>query len=140
MLGICALQAQDSTLDSTGHLSFPQNYKNGVMYASIKRGNVIEDIYAQKADIKALQTEGKLPELTTITMEEYANNGGARGQLNRYIIMQKRDKKWRFEAFNADKSLNTAENTNRCLSCHTSSLSGEDIVFTLDSMRNFRLQ
>ncbi|RDU55241.1 hypothetical protein CQA49_02405 [Helicobacter sp. MIT 00-7814] len=138
ILSLCGSVAQN--FKGVKNLTFPQDYKNGVLYTSITRGGVIEDIYAQEADILALQKEGKLPELATITMEEYANNNGTHGNLNRYIIMQKHGKQWRFEAFNADKSINVKENTTRCLNCHASAIEGEDIVFTLDSLKKFPLR
>lgn len=126
-----------SLLMANQNLAFPKEYKEGVLYTSVIRGGVIEDIYAPKEAILALREGKTLPDQTIITMEEYANDSGLRAGLNRYIIMQKQGKEWKFQAFKADKSLNSAENTTRCLNCHKG-ISGEDIVFSLEAMRTYK--
>ena len=123
-----AIVAQDLSAD----------YKNGVMYHSKARGGVIEDMYIDKSAIVALQNDGVLPNGARIVMEEYTNQNGKKGALNRYIAMQKRGKSWEFSAYNADGSLNRNDNPTRCLNCHRESVSGEDIVFTIDLLRAFR--
>ena len=107
------------------------------MYEQVKRGNVIEDIYAPQAAIKALQQSGKLPDSTIIAMEEYANEKGQKGKINRIIVMKKVGTNWQFDSFDAKGKLNHSENPNRCYSCHKDSIAGEDIVFTLDKMKSF---
>ena len=114
------------------------DYKNGIMYHSKARGGVIEDMYIDKSAIVALQKDGVLPNGARIVMEEYANKNGKKGAINRYIAMQKRGKSWEFSAYNADGSLNRADNPTRCLKCHRESVRGEDIVFTLDLIKAFR--
>lgn len=128
LCGSGAVNAQDLSDD----------YKNGVMYHSKARGGVIEDMYIDKSAIVALQKDGVLPNGARIVMEEYANQNGKKGALNRYIAMQKRGKAWEFSAYNADGSLNRADNPTRCLNCHRESVRGEDIVFTIDKLKAFR--
>lgn len=119
-------------------LAFPDSYKSGVRYETITRGGIIEDMYIAKEAISALQSTGKLPQGTLITMEEWQNDNGKRGKINRYIIMQKSGDSWEFQAFRADKSLNSSEDTKRCYNCHRNAISGEDIVFSLDRLKSWR--
>ena len=118
-------------------MSFPDGYENGVMYEQVKRGNVIEDIYTTQAAIDAVKQGGKLPNGTIIVMEEYANKNGEKGNINRIIVMEKSGRDWQFDSFDASHQLNRSENPDRCHSCHKGSISGEDIVFTLDKMKAF---
>ena len=128
----------NSIVLANDRLSFPFDYKNGVMYEQVKRSNVIEDIYAPKTAISSLQKDRKLPDNTVITMEEYANENGQKGKLNRIIIMKKTGQDWQFDSFDNNGNLNRSENPNRCYSCHKDSVAGEDIVFTLDKIKNFK--
>ena len=116
------------------------DYKQGVMYYSKFRGDVIEDMYISKSDIIALQRDGVLPNGAKIVVEEYFNEGGKKGALNRYIAMQKRGKVWEFMPYNADKSVNLNDNPARCKDCHTSSISGEDKVFSIDRIKSYKLK
>lgn len=131
-LAICfvSLLAQDLSDD----------YKQGVMYYSKFRGGVIEDMYISKDDIVALQRDGILPNDAKIVVEEYFNENGKKGSLNRYIAMQKRGKAWEFVPYNADKSVNFSDNPARCKECHTSSISGEDKVFSIDKIKAYKLK
>ena len=117
-----------------------EGYKNGVMYYSKFRGGVIEDMYIDKSAIVALQKDGVLPNGARIVVEEYFNENGKKGALNRYIAMQKRGADWDFIPYNADKSLNVNDNPSRCKSCHTSSIRGVDKVFSLDKIKAFRFK
>ena len=126
--GFVAVNAKDLSAD----------YKNGIMYHSKARGGVIEDMYIDKSAIIALQKDGVLPNGARIVMEEYVSENGKKGALNRYIAMQKKGKAWEFSAYNADGSLNRADNPMRYLNCHRESVSGEDIVFTIDLLKAFR--
>lgn len=117
-----------------------ESYKNGIMYYSKFRGGVIEDMYIDKSAIAALQKDGVLPSGARIVVEEYFNENGKKGALNRYIAMQKRGTDWDFIPYNADKSVNVNDNPSRCKSCHTSSVSGVDKVFSLDKIKAFRLK
>lgn len=107
------------------------------MYEQVKRGNVIEDIYAPQSAIDAVKKGNKIPENTLIAMEEYANQNGQKGKLNRIIVMKKMKNDWQFNAFLSNRRLNKNENPQRCYQCHKDSISGEDIVFTLDKMKSF---
>lgn len=117
-----------------------ESYKSGVMYYSKFRGGVIEDMYIDKSAIVALQRNGVLPNGVKIVVEEYFNENGKKGALNRYIAMQKRGADWDFIPYNADKSVNVDDNPSRCKECHFSSVNGEDKVFSLDKIKAYKLK
>ena len=48
---------------------------------------------------------------------------------------EKRNGKWEFQAFNADKSVNRSENLDRCFACHKGQAQ-KDFVFTFESMQS----
>lgn len=77
-------------------LDFPKDYKQGILYASIVRGSVIEELFIAKEVMESLRQEGKLPNGAIITMEEYQNSSGQKGAMNRIIIMQKVGDDWAF--------------------------------------------
>lgn len=57
------------------------------------------------------------------------------GQLFRYVIMEKRADGWRYQPFNADRSVNMHDSPERCAACHQSQ-AHQGFVFTLDRMKN----
>lgn len=123
---------------------FPERYKDGVHYATVKRGNITEEIFTSRAAIDAVKAGQPLPSGTVITMEDFRD-----GQLFRTIVMEKRtgwgadyppekrNGEWEFQAFNADRSVNRAESLDRCFACHKGQ-SAQDFVFTLDRMKSAR--
>jgi hypothetical protein len=110
-----------------------------VHYATVKRGNITEELFTSRTAIDAVKKGQPIPSGTVITMEDYRD-----GKLFRYIVMEKRtgwgaeyppDKRngeWEFQAFNDDKSVNHSENLDRCFACHK----GQGFVFTLDRMKS----
>lgn len=123
---------------------FPSDYKAGVHYATVERGNIREELYVDRAAVDAAQAGRPLPSGTVITMEDYRD-----GKLFRYIVMEKltgwgqqrspelRNGEWEFGAFNADRSPNRSENLDRCFACHRSQ-GKQDFVFTLDRIKAAR--
>ena len=107
-------------------------YRSWIRYHTMTRGNVLEDMYIEKSAIDFLQKNGTLPDGTAIVMDEFSRDSK---NLRRIITMQKTGKTWQFKEFKADKTQNMAESGARCLSCHQSSVAGEDIVFTLDKIK-----
>jgi hypothetical protein len=122
-------------------VSFPANFADGVLYATVNRGNIKEDIYTGQATIDAVRNGQPIPSGTVITLVDYRD-----GKLFRYVVMEKRtgwgagyppekrNGEWEYQAFNADKSVNRNENLERCFSCHQSQ-AGRDFVHTLDRMK-----
>lgn len=123
-------------------VQFPENYKDGVHYTTVNRGGIREEIYANLEAITAAKAGQPLPNGTVIMMEDYRG-----GRLHRYIVMEKqagwgaaypenvRAGDWEFREFAPDRTPNTTENGQRCMSCHQSQ-AGQDFVFTLDRMRS----
>ena len=120
---------------------FPERYADRVHYATVKRGNITEELFTSRAAIEAAKSGQPLPSGTVITMEDHRD-----GRLFRYVVMEKRagwgadyppDKRngeWEFQAFDADKSVNRAENLDRCFACHRGQ-ERQDFVFTFDHMK-----
>lgn len=128
---ICLVGASLWALQDQGLYDFSKD----IHYTSVNRGDLIEEIFAPKEAIEAVQRGENLPLQTTLTLVEYK---GSKARLNRTIFMRKTNSGWVFEEFNAQNQ-RSANDTNRCLNCHRS-LKGEDIVFTLDEMKAFSLQ
>lgn len=116
---------------------FPDDFRLWVHYNDFERGDVLERMYIQKEAIKAVKNGQNLPDQTIIMLEELYTQSAKKGEVRRYITMQKNNKKWKFYAFNADKSPNLSD-TKRCLNCHQDSLDREDIVFTLENIKNYQ--
>lgn len=126
-------------------VAFPANYKGGVHYATVERGNIREEIYANREAVEAAKKGQPLPSGAVITMEDYRD-----GRLFRYIVMEKRDGwgerydqdirngDWEFQSFQPDRTVNRSENVTRCMGCHKSQ-NKNDYIFTLDRMRNATL-
>ncbi len=125
-------------------MKFPENYANDAHYGTVNRGNIREELYATQPAVEAVSAGRPMPSGTVITMLDYRD-----GKLFRYIVMEKRtgwgseyglDKRngeWEFQSFNADRSVNTAENVDRCFSCHKGQ-ERQDFVFTVDAMKQAR--
>lgn len=121
---------------------FPDDFADGVRYATVKRGNVREEIFTSRAALDAVKNGQQPPTGTVITLVDYRD-----GELFRYVVMEKRtgwgadyppekrNGEWEYQAFNADQSVNRSENLDRCFSCHKSQAQ-QDYVFTLDRMRS----
>ena len=106
-------------------VKFPETYAAGVQYATVKRGNITEELFTSHAAIDAVKAGQPIPSGTVITMEDYRD-----GSLFRFVVMdkgagwgtdhpaEKRNGEWEFQAFNADKSVNRSENLDRRFAGH----------------------
>lgn len=124
---------------------FPGKYKSGIRYAIVGRGNILEEIYANREAIGAAKKGQPLPSNTVITMEDCRD-----GRLFRYVIMEKREGwggryaqdirngDWECQSFRPDRAINRTENVARCMGCHKPQ-DRSDHVFTLDRMRDASL-
>jgi len=125
-------------------VTFPSDFEQGVHYGTVNRGNIREELYTSRAAIEAAKQGQPSPSGTVITLVDYRD-----GVLFRYVVMEKRtgwgtdyfpDKRngeWEFQAFKADRSVNTGENLDRCFSCHKSQ-AAQDFVWSLDRMKQVR--
>jgi Cytochrome P460 len=124
-------------------VKFPQNLDQMVHYTTVKRGNVTEHIMTTSEAIAAVRNGAPIPAGTHFVLVDYRDD-----KLYRYFVMEKgegfgsdyderrRTADWQFQWFWADKSVNTAENTARCQSCHTSQ-QGSDYLYTASRIPRF---
>lgn len=147
-----------SLLAQSENIVFPKDFEKGILYFKNDRGNITEEIFVDKGVIQKVQNNKPIPSGTVITLVEYyakdkkGDDGYAlKDSLKRYVVMEKRtgwnknlpDSKksgeWKYQVFNPDRTINSNENLNRCVSCHASK-SSNDFVFTLDDMKRFNLE
>jgi hypothetical protein len=120
---------------------FPATFAEGVHYATVNRGNIKQDLYTSQAALDAVKAGQPFPSGTVVTLVDTRD-----GELFRYVVMEKRagwgadyrpdrrNGEWEFQAFNADKTVNSSENLGRCFACHQSQ-ARNDFVFTRDRMK-----
>lgn len=143
VLGFAVVASIVSKAKAGGELvSFTENFAEGVLYATVTRGNIREEIFTSRQTIDAVKRGEPIPSGTVITLVDYRD-----GKLFRFVVMEKRtgwgaqypsekrNGEWEFQAFNADTSVNRNENLDRCFACHKSQES-QDFVFTLGQMKN----
>src|SRR5687767_7216990 len=90
-------------------VKFPENFAEGVLYATVERGNLKEEIFTSRVAIDAVKNGQPIPSGTVITLVDYRD-----GKLFRFVVMEKRtgwgaeyppekrNGEWEFQAFNAD--------------------------------------
>src|SRR3954471_18330395 len=64
-------------------VAFPENFADGVRYATVTRGNIKEDIFTSRDAIDAAKAGKKLPSSTVIKLVDYRD-----GKLFRYVVME----------------------------------------------------
>jgi hypothetical protein len=124
--------------------TFPADIDNLVHYTTVRRGEVTEHIMTTQAAIDAIKSGQPVPTGTHFVLVDYRG-----GEVHRYFVMEKgpnwgadypegqRTGDWQFQWFNPDKkTVNMAENTARCQSCH-SSREDEQFLFTFDRIHAF---
>lgn len=144
LLAIFVLSLAAPSWAERGLVKFPEKYAEGVRYAVVPRGNIRQEIYTSQAAIDAVKSGKPLPSGTVITLVDYRD-----GNLYRYVVMEKRtgwgadyppelrNGEWEFEAFNADRTVNTNDDVRRCFACHKAQAQ-RDYVFTLERMKDAR--
>ena len=58
-------------------VSFPDNYAEGVHYATVKRGNITEELFTSRTAIEAVKNGQPIPSGTVITMEDYRDGSSS---------------------------------------------------------------
>lgn len=125
-------------LAETNRVTFPQDIDALEHYTTVTRGEV-EDILTSRAAIDAVKAGQPMPYGTHVVIRFHRD-----GEITRYFVMQNgegwgadnpdgRTADWQFQWFNADGSVNLAENTARCQACH-SSRAEQQFLFTHDAM------
>ena len=124
---------------------FPENYKDGVLYAVIDRHDVKQyrELYGTAAAVEAARAGKPIPNGSVLTLVQYkaqvdaqgnpikdANGRFVKGDLLAYTVMEKRagwgteypddlrNGDWEYAAFGADRKLNDKANYKGCFQCH----------------------
>jgi hypothetical protein len=127
-------------------VKLPENYDKGVLYTTVTRGNAKELLYASRDTIEAVKAGKPFPSGTVLTLEIYRD-----GKLSDIFVSEKRtgwgdqnsteksNGDWRYQAFIADKSVNTKRDIKSCISCHASQVR-DDYTYTYSQMESFKLE
>lgn len=127
----------------TNRVKFPDNLDSLVHYTGRERGNSVTHIKTTQSVIDLIKAGKPVPDGSQFVLIDYRD-----GKLYRYFVMEKganwgadydegrRTGDWQFQWFWADRSVNMAENTNRCQSCHQGA-SDSDFLFTHSEVQAF---
>src|SRR5438128_10690952 len=66
-------------------VKFAENHSKGVLYTTVHRGNVKEEIFTSRATIDAVKSGRPIPSGSVITLVDYRS-----GELYRYVVMEER--------------------------------------------------
>jgi Cytochrome P460 len=140
---------------------FPENYAQGVLYATIDRADnkQYRELYGPAAALEAAKKGEPLPSGTVLTLVQYAakldaqgnpekdaNGRFIKGNIIAYTVMEKRagwgteypenvrNGEWEYQAFRADKTPNPNANLTACFNCHKP-LDKQDFVFSYDKLK-----
>jgi plastocyanin len=138
-------------------VAFPEGYEKGVLYGTVDRYDVKQyrELWSNKAAVDAVKAGKPIPSGTVLTLVQYkavvddkgapvkdANGRFKKGDLIAYTVMEKRigwggeykddirNGEWEYQAFKADKSVNTAAKLEPCFVCHKPH-AGQDYVISL---------
>ena len=158
---VAGLAAVVSVRAGGDKIAFPAEYAKGVVYMTLDRPEnkqVREYLTSQEA-VDAAKKGAPLPNGTVITVVQYAAQLDAQGNPAKdangrftktsniigYTVMEKRtgwgaeypetkrNGEWEYQAFKADKSVNTGANLGACFNCHKP-LDKQDYVYLYDKM------
>jgi hypothetical protein len=145
-------QKQDyAEIGSGAHLvKFPEDLKEGIVFATYDRGDIHENIYVNSREaIEAVQNGEELPSGTIITLEGFRD-----GELEHYLVMEKRTGwgsqyspeertgEWEFQAFTPDEEVMEdgigGPAIGRCYTCHANQ-ERDQFMNSMDQMKEFDL-
>jgi hypothetical protein len=162
---ICASAALSAMSARAGgdKIAFPENYAKGVLYTTVDRADnkQYRELYVSPPEAIAAAKKGEaLPSGTVITLVQYAaklddkgnpvkdaNGRFVKDKLLAYTVMEKRtgwgaeypeakrNGEWEYQAFRADKSVNTSAKLDGCFNCHKPLGTKVDYVFSYDKMK-----
>ena len=142
-------------------VAFPESHEASVLFTTVDRADnkQFREFYTSAAALDAAKKGEPLPSGTVITMlqfaakldaqgnpEKDANGRFIKGNLIGYAVMEKRagwgaeypdnvrNGEWEYQAFKADKSVNTGANLGACFNCHKP-LDKQDYVYLYDKMK-----
>jgi hypothetical protein len=161
--GIVTLAVAGAVRAGPELIVFPENYAQGVLYATVDRpdNKQFRELYANnRAAIDAAKKSQPLPSGTVLTMVQYAAKLDAQGNPEKdangrfiktnivgYTVMEKRtgwgaeypetkrNGEWEYRAFRVDKTPNTQANLDNCFNCHKPLPPGQDFVFSYERMK-----
>jgi hypothetical protein len=137
---------EDPTEDSSSLVQFPEDYKEGVLYTTVTRGNAYEELFTSRETIEAVQNGEPIPSGTVITLDIYED-----GELDRIFVMEKRtdldpelldeqhNGEWAFQSFAPNGTVNEERDLGSCISCHASQ-ERDDFLYKLDEMKSYDLE
>lgn len=117
-----------------------------IHYTTVTRGEVTEHLMTTREAIEAVKRGEPLPADSHVVLVDYRD-----GEVFRYFVMEKgqgwgadydegrRTGDWQFQWFKPDRTINMAENTARCQSCHTSR-ADRDFLYSFNEMRSFEFE
>ena len=144
-------------------IKFPDDYAKGVLYTTVDRADnkQFRELYVSPpAAIEAAKKGQALPSGTVLTLVQFAAKLDASGnpekdpngrfikdKLLGYTVMEKRtgwgaeypetirNGEWEYQAFRADKSVNTGAKLENCFTCHKPLGTNVDYVFSYDKLK-----
>jgi len=143
-------------------VAFPENYAKGVLYTTVDRADnkQYRELYASPEAIAAAKKGEPLPSGTVLTLVQYAakldekgnplkdaNGRFIKDRLLAYTVMEKRtgwgaeypetirNGEWEYQAFRADRSVNTGAKLENCFTCHKPLGTKVDYVFSYEKMK-----
>ncbi|AIC29787.1 hypothetical protein IE4771_PB00052 (plasmid) [Rhizobium etli bv. mimosae str. IE4771] len=149
---ICLLIATASTslisgqalAQATGNrATFPENFKEYVLYGTYDRGSSKEEAFATPETIAAAKSGKPLPPGTQLVLAIWTDY-----KLVSYFVMQKgvdwglassedeRTGDWHFQQFDINGQVKREAIADRCQSCH-GGRADNDFMFTIDKMRAY---
>ena len=143
-------------------VAFPENYAKDVLYTTVDRADnkQYRELYASPEAVAAAKKGEPLPSGTVLTLVQYAAKLDEKGEpvkdangrfikdkLLAYTVMEKRtgwgaeypeamrNGEWEYQAFRADRSVNSAAKLEACFNCHKPLGTKVDYVFSYDRMK-----
>src|SRR5262245_41224050 len=144
-------------------VAFPENYQKGALYTTVDRADnkQYRELYVSPPEAVAAAKKGEpLPSGTVITLVQFAaklddqgnpvkdaNGRFVKDKLLGYTVMEKRagwgaeypdnirNGEWEYQAFRADKSVNTGAKLENCFTCHKPLGTKVDYVFSYEKMK-----
>ena len=113
-------------------VQLPPSLDGFVHYTTVTRGEVTEHVMTTPVAMEAIKAGKPVPPGTHFLLVDYRD-----GKLYRTFVMEKGDGfgaeydgrrrtgDWQFQWFRPDRSVNMAENTARCQSCHRGQASSD---------------
>jgi hypothetical protein len=163
-VGMLAASALVVQVHAGGDLvKFPESYAQGTLYTTVDRADnkQYRELYVSPpAAIEAAKKGEPLPSGTVLTLVQYraqldaqgnpvkdANGRFLKGDLVAYTVMEKRtgwgteypdtirNGEWEYQAFTANRQVNTNAKLENCFACHKPLPQNQDFVFSYTKLK-----